>query len=130
MDKTDYKEKLVLEQHLQTATYETADIDSNNKVFRNLERLTEKHKSSLTNNEKQVILNKDWEVSNFYILPKISKCKEIILQIELENSEYIQMKMPLSLKDRPINGGAKFVTQGASKLKYWKKLKFIIRIKN
>ena len=44
MDKTHYRDKLVLEQHLLTDTYETADINSNLKVFRNLEKLTEIHK--------------------------------------------------------------------------------------
>ena len=116
MDKTDYRDNLVLQQHLSTPTYETAEIDINSKVFNKLQKLTEQHKNSLTKHEKQAILNKDWEESKFYVLPKISKCEEIVKQIELENTEYIHMKMPLSLKGRPINGGPKSVTQGASKL--------------
>ena len=62
-----------------------------------------------------MIVDKDWEDSHFHVLPKISKCKEIIDQIKLQNSEYISMEMPYSLKSRPINGGTKSVTQGASK---------------
>ena len=49
-------------------------------------------------------------------MPKINKCAEIINEIDQQNSEYIHMDMPSSLKGRPINGGTKAVTQGASML--------------
>ena len=78
--------------------------------------MTEKYSSQLTKQEKQVILDKEWKVSYFYILPKISKCKEILTKIETEDNEYIHMDMPETLKGRPINAGTHSITKGCSKL--------------
>ena len=63
-----------------------------------------------------MILRKDWSESNFYILPKIHKSKEILKKIQENPSEYVQMQMPDDLKGRPINGDVNSVTQGLSKL--------------
>ena len=66
MDKEEYKENLVMQQHLRTDTYEKADNNINKKVYKNLENLCEKHCNCLTKNERKVILNKEWEISKFY----------------------------------------------------------------
>ena len=58
----------------------------------------------LEKNERKVIL-KDGRLVNFTFLPKTNKCKEIVDQIQLRNSEYIKMEMRETLKSRPINGG-------------------------
>ena len=79
-------------------------------LFKNLEILCEKHSKCLTKNERKVILNKGWEISKFYVLPKINKCKQIADQIQRPNSEYIQMEMPETLKSRLINGGLRSVS--------------------
>ena len=116
MDKCSYRDNLVLTEHLHTSTYEEADLDSNDRVFKDLKKLVEKHSSCTTKNEKKFVLDKDWEVANFYVLPKINKCKEIVSRIKTEPGEYLQMELPPTLKSRPICGGPKAVTQGASKL--------------
>ena len=116
MDKDVYREKLVMKDHLLTSTYRKSPPDANQKVFKSLQKLVSKHSSCFTKKEIKVILDPDWEESNFYILPKIHKCKEIKEAIAQQNSEYVQMALPSSLKGRPINGGPKAVTQGASHL--------------
>ena len=52
MDKNDYKEKLVLRQHLETETYEKAQKNENRKVFKRLEKLVNKYNTHLTKQEK------------------------------------------------------------------------------
>jgi hypothetical protein len=116
MDKEVYRDKLILKDHLLTDTYKKSEPDVNKKVFCNLKKLVSKHSSCLTKKEMKVVLVTDWKDSYFYILPKIHKCVEIKETIEKENSEYIHMDLPPSLKGRPINGGPKAVTQGASHL--------------
>ena len=87
MDKEEYKEKLVLKQHLETNTYEKAENDTNKKVYNRMQELTNKYEAQLTKQEKKAILDKDLHNSHFYTLPKISKCKEIIDQMELHSYE-------------------------------------------
>ena len=61
-------------------------------------------------------MKEDWNNAYFYVLPKINKCHDIIEQIRQQQTEYVEMEMPKSLKGRPICGGPTAVTQGASKL--------------
>ena len=116
MNKEEYQDQLVLEQHLQTPTYEPANDNANQKVFSDLAELVEKYSGCLTKSEMKFILKDDWSHAYFYVLPKINKCKEVIRKIRSEQSEYVEMDMPKSLKGRPICGGPNAVTQGASKL--------------
>ena len=116
IDKDIYKKKLILEDHLLTATYRKASDDSNKEVFKKLKKLVSKHSTCFTKKEIKVILDEEWTDSYFYILPKIHKCKEIKEAITQLNSEYVHMSFPSTLKGRPINGGPKAVTQGASHL--------------
>ena len=94
MDKEEYW--LVLEQHLNTNTYEMADKDINRKIYNKLEKLVNKYAPQLTQSEKRVILNKERKNSYFYVLPKVAKCVEITKQIERPNCEYVHMPMPAS----------------------------------
>ena len=116
MDKTLYRDQLVLKEHLQTNTYEIASLDANKKVFVELGKLIEKHSQCLTKKEKNFILNKDWKDANFYVLPKINKCKDIVEKMKLADTEYLEIEMPKTLKSRPICGSPTAVTQGASKI--------------
>ena len=116
MNKEEYQNKLVLEGHLHTATYEKSDAKANERVFKDLVKLCNKHELCLTAAERKVILNDNWTDSNFYILPKIHKSEEILKKIHEELSEYIQMPLPDDLKGRPINGDVNSVTHGLSKL--------------
>ena len=116
MEKSDYEETLVLKGHLHTSTYEVADNDANHQVYKNLTKLCDKHKICLTTNERKAILKEDWAESQFYILPKIHKCKSILNHITDNDQEYLKMPFPSDLKGRPICGDVNSVTQGLSKL--------------
>ena len=116
MDKEEYKNKLVLEGHLNTPTYERSDVKANERVYKDLVELCDKYELCLTPAERKVILKKDWSESNFYVLPKIHKSKEILRRIQMQPSDHIKMTMPDDLKGRPINGDVNSVTHGLSKL--------------
>ena len=115
IDKAEYKD-LILKEHLLTNTYETAPVDSNEKVFVKLKNLIEKYKHCLNKDEVRHIIDNDWKDAYFYGLPKIHKCKEITDKIKVEHTDYIKMELPKSLKTRPICGAPQGVTQGASRL--------------
>ena len=116
MDKDEYSEKLVLNEHLNSTTYKSSSPDINKKVYSNLKKLVTKHGACLTKSEMKYVLDEDWNDAHFYVLPKITKCEEIVSEMKTKNEEYIEMKMPDTLKSRPICGGPTAVTQGASKL--------------
>ena len=116
MDKDTYKNTLVLQGHLNTATYEQAPQDANSKVYRALVKLCDKYPNCTTKKERNVILSEDWCESNFYVLPKVHKSSMVASEIKKRRSEYIHMRYPSDLKSRPINGDVKSVTQGLSKL--------------
>ena len=116
MDKEEYKNKLILEGHLNTETYQKSDKKASEGVFKDLVKLCDKYELCLTPAERKVILKEDWSDSNFYVLPKIHKSKEILKRIRTEPSDHIKMPMPNDLKGRPINGDVNSVTHGLSKL--------------
>ena len=116
IDKEVYKNKLVLKDHLLSSTYKKSSPDSNEKVFKKLKKIVSKYSNCFTKKETKVVLDADWTDSYFYVLPKIHKCEEIKEAISKQNSEYIHMNFPTTLKGRPINGGPTAVTQGASHL--------------
>ena len=116
MDKEQYRDNLVMGEHLNTQTYKKVEIDANKKVFSKLKKLIAEHNTCLTKKERQFVLDEEWVDAHFYVLPKINKCPEIVDTIKAKNQEYVEMKMPETLKSRPICGGPKAVTQGASKL--------------
>ena len=62
------------------------------------------------------ILNDKWKSSNFYILPKIHKCDEIKKAIAEQNSPYVTLPAPTSLKGRPIVAGSSCPTKHLSEL--------------
>ena len=116
MDKDDYEKKLVLAGHLHTSTYEKAPDDANKKVYSKLKKLCNKYPNCITSNERKVILKDDWSESQFYVLPKIHKSKQILHHITQYGNEYVTMPFPEDLKGRPINGDVNSVTHGLSKL--------------
>ena len=105
MDSDYYRDKLVLNDHLNTPTYERTTEDADQKMFKEQSRLLERHRACLTEKEFRYITTYDWKSSLFYVNPKISKCKEISDQIRMNNSDYLKMKPPASLKGRPIISG-------------------------
>ena len=102
MEKDDYEQKLVLEGHLQTPTYEQAPENANKKVFSKLKKLCNKYQSCVTPNERKVILKEDWSESQFYVLPKIHKSKTILDSISQHDGDYLNIPFPDDLKGRPI----------------------------
>ena len=82
MDKDFYRDKLVLDDHLRTSTYRTADKNSDILVHQQLRELMEKYRHCLKEKEFSYIVDFDWKTSNFYALPKIHKSKKIIESVQ------------------------------------------------
>ena len=116
LEKDFYRDKLVLEPHLNTLTYQKVDSKADQAVFRKLKVLMNKHKENLTKKEYSYITDFDWDSSNFYVLPKIHKNKTIIEKLKKENGEYIEMIPPNDLQARPIVAGCNSPTQKLSEL--------------
>ena len=116
LDTDFYRDKMVLQDHLDTDTYEIVNENADMKVVKALKELTTKYSKCLRESERKYINNKDWKSSNIYISPKVHKCKEIIKQTKTCNSEYIHMPCPPDLKGRPIIAGPAAPTQRLSEL--------------
>ena len=77
MERSYYKQKLVLGDHLETATYERVSNDIDHDVIQKQNDLLEEHQACLTKNEKAYISNHVWKTSNFYINPYLSLNQKI-----------------------------------------------------
>ena len=84
------------------------DSNSNKKVFSKLNSLIDKHSECLTHWQ--------WKSSNFNVMPKINKCKEILEEIEKSNEVCIQMEPLNSLKGHFIMAGPNSPTQKLTSL--------------
>ena len=116
MERSYYKQKLILGDHLETATYERVSNDIDHDVIQKQNNLLEEHQACFTKNEKAYISNHVWKTSNFYINPKISKCREISDRIQRCEDVYLKMSPPDSLKGRPIIAGPASPIKPLSKL--------------
>ncbi len=105
MDKAFYRDKLVLNDHLNTENYKKVDQNEDLNVIKNLNSLLKQYEKDLTKKEVDYIKNFQWKTSNFYILPKIHKCDAIIQEIATSDRNYIEMSAPNNLKGRPIIAG-------------------------
>ena len=114
MDKSFYRDQLVLEGHLNSNDYKTLPLDADKKVMKNLKSLVKKHEDCLTDKEQDFITNFDWKTSHLYVLPKIHKSKDIIEKVRQSNAEFIEMQPPSTLKSRPIIAGPSSPTQRLS----------------
>ena len=61
-----------------------------------------KYKHLLTENEYKTLTQKTYKISNFYMLPKLYKSKELNDIILAKNSEYIRVDKILTTEGRPI----------------------------
>ena len=111
-----YRDKLVLNDHLNTPTYCVTVPNADKKVFLDLKKLMKKHEKCLTKKEYLFITNYEWRSSNLYVQPKIHKNKSIIEKVKACNSIYLKMDPPNDLKGRPIIAGPSSPTQHLSKL--------------
>ena len=64
-----------------------------------------KYKNLLTENEYKTLTQKTYKISNFYMLPKLHKSKELNDIIMAKNSEYINVDKNLTIEGRPILAG-------------------------
>ena len=64
-----------------------------------------KYKNLLTRNEYKTLTQKTFKISNFYMLPKLHKSKELNDIIMAKNSEYINVDKILTIQGRPIVAG-------------------------
>ena len=86
-------------------------------MYKNLEKLVLKHQNCITPKERKVVMDKDWQTSRFYVLPKINKSKAVLEAIQANpNESVLKMDMPDDLTSRPIVSGPKAVTKGLSRL--------------
>ena len=83
--------------------------------MKNLKKLVNEHEDSLTKKEQDFMINFDWKTSNFYVLPKIHKSKDIIDQISSSERDFIEISPSEDLKGRPIIAGPVSPTQRLSK---------------
>ena len=102
MDKDFYRDKLVIQDHLSTDTYQQSDSNSDAKTMDSLRELANSHNHCLTNKERDYICNFQWKTSEFYVLPKIHKSESIIAAINVSDSDVINVHNPIDLKGRPI----------------------------
>ena len=109
LDTDFYRDKLVMNDHLSSETYEIVPEKSDKKVMGNLKKLLEKHKPCLRPQEIEYI-------NNIYVSPKVHKNKDIINACKNSDSEYIHMPAPQDLKGRPIIAGPESPTQRLSEL--------------
>ena len=60
MDKSFYRDKLVMKDHLLTNTYQSANMKSDFKVMTEIKSLLDKHRSCVTDKEYNYITAFDW----------------------------------------------------------------------
>ena len=116
LDKTHYRDILILQGHLYSDTYETVPSNQDQIVMKKLQEPVNKHHTNLTKKEQNFITDFECKTSNFYVLPTIHKSKEIITEITSSNQEFIEMLPPLDLKGRPIIAGPVSPTQRLSEI--------------
>ena len=118
MNSSYYRDKLVMNDHLLSESYTKANEDCDEKVMEQMEGLIKRHSKCLTEKEIEFILKPDWKTSEFYVLPKIHKCRSIIEAISSNNDEDVltEIKNPPDLKGRPIVAGCSTPTRGMSVL--------------
>ena len=89
--------------HLSDTTfYNNLDNNPSTTVQDRVNKFAEKYKSILTNNEYDFLTKRCHKISNFYMLPKLHKSKEINKMIEIKRTEYIQIDEDILIEGRPI----------------------------
>ena len=75
-----------------------------------------RYKNLLTENEYKTLTQKTYKISNFYMLPKLHKSKELNDIIMAKNSEYINVDKILTIEGRPIVAGPCYHTSVVSQI--------------
>ena len=83
MNKDFYENKLVLHDHLNdTTTYKKVNNNADKITAKKLNELIKKYEKCMTKKEIEYTTKFDWETSEFYIRPKVHKCKTIVDEIK------------------------------------------------
>ena len=104
-------------QHLDEGDYyTTVNSDPSNIIKGRVDAFAEKYKDMLTANEYDFLKNEQCKISNFYMLPKLHKSKDINTIVEHKRTEYIHVNEEevTDLQGRPINSGPTYFTRGLS----------------
>ena len=114
LDRAFYKQ--LMEETLNTATYE--QLDGNIDYFTNIElqKFVKKHKTMLTKKEKLAITSFDYKSTNIYGVPKIHKSKLLKEAVKTCTSSCLHFPSPPDLSLRIIFGGPKNPTTGLASL--------------
>ena len=116
MDRTFYRDKLVLQDHLLQETYKKVSENEANQVANKMAKLLNEHQKCLTPKELKYVTDFQWTHSNFYVLPKIHKNKAVVEKVNNTNNVYLKMDAPQDLKARPIVAGSNSPTSRLSEL--------------
>ena len=104
-DKKYYRDHLVNKEHLHSYVYKEIPLDSNKKVYKQLNLFVKKYKSNLTSKETKYLTDSKWQSSNVCCTYKVQKCKSVQEAIALANDDYIEIYQPDDLKGIPIIAG-------------------------
>ena len=74
------------------------------------------NKNLLTQNEYKTLTQKTYKISNFYMLPKLYKSKELDNISMAKNSEYINVDKILTIEGRSIVAGLCYYTSAFSQI--------------
>ena len=85
-------------------------------LFKTVNKFAEKCKSILTNNKYNFLMKRCHKISNFYMLPKLHKSKEINKIIEIKCTEYIQIDEDILKEGWLIVAGPVFHLSGISEI--------------
>ena len=92
LDKEFYERKLIMADHLSdSSTYARVNDDADKEVARKLTKLVKKHEKCFTKGEKSYVLDPNWKTSEFYVRPKIHKCKTILDEIKRQPRNVIDI---------------------------------------
>ena len=106
----------MLEMLMDKSTYETIKNNEDRTIVNKIKRLCQNSHVALTKSEENYLTSFEPKTSQFYGLPKIHKCPEIINAINESNSEYVKVENPPNLKFRPIVAGPACPTHRLSHL--------------
>ena len=109
---------IMCESHLRSEEYyECIQVNDPSPLLKNrIFAYAKKYKNLLTENEYKTLTQKTYKISNFYMLPKLHKSKELNDTIMAKSSEYINVDKILTIEGRPIVAGPCYHTRVVSQI--------------
>ena len=96
-------------EHYENIPYNPKDI-----LQKRIDDFIEKYKETFLNKEYQYLKNYNYKIANFYMLPKLHKCKRLNEIISENPMEYLSINEDLDIEGRPIVAGSAYNTHGIS----------------